>query len=165
MDINSILDELGRRFELPNLSLNNHNICALKIDNSMVVNIHYDSADKVVCFFGVVAPLVSLTEDQSFEKYLVANLPSKNKGFNYFCVDKEGKELLLVGEIDGDDIEYSLFLDRLESFINYYEMSMDPQFFRDNAPLSAEKQSMGTPKSDNENAASLPNMSDLLMRV
>lgn len=122
MSIEDILKELGSQMGLPNLHLDDNNVCRLVFDKRFTVDIEASPDKKSVHMYSALCELPPEGREELYEALLEANLFGRGTGGAAFGVDKEMNEILLnISFAAIEDVPLQTFINTLESFVNYVE--------------------------------------------
>lgn len=121
MDIRSIILEIGKELNLPNLELNDKGTCSILIDEKMKVDIESDETGDIVRLVGVISPISEVSSAEVFQSLLMANF-SEIEGDNNFAIDENTLELVLFSRLKMKYVDAAEFYFRLEDFVNDYEI-------------------------------------------
>ena len=125
MDIHSILTQLGQQMGLPQLKLDENNVCRLVFDQRLVVDIEATDNNKVIHFYALVGELPPENKEDFMANLLEANLFGKGTGGSAFALDHNHQEIYLCRLLLIDSLAYQDFVNILETFVNHLEAWMD----------------------------------------
>lgn len=123
MDINVILEELGRNMGLSKVALDHNGVCRLVFDKVLVVDIEA-TKDDFVYLHAVVGQIPHQQKQELYQALLEANLFGKGTGSASFGIDVPRNEILLYRRFYMDRTDYKDFVDGLEQFVNILELWM-----------------------------------------
>lgn len=149
---NTIVKQIGNQFGIDDLELSSDGLCTIRVDDKFNVFIEVASDTNQIRFYGVVKAFESTVSKNILVNILVENMPSKVKGNSYFAVNRDTRKLLLCSEIDIVSLDFDVFVQRMESFVNYLEIVLE--MIRD--PNSALARDVDNSKQESHRQPELP---------
>lgn len=116
--ITDLLAALGAHVGIPDLEMNDDNVCRLVLDRSLVVDMEHLPGTNVLQVYSVVGghPENNLA---LCHQLLAANLFGQGTGGAVLALDESRGEVLLVQTFDLSTVTPEVFVTTLESYVGY----------------------------------------------
>lgn len=120
MELESILNELQKRFGFSGLNADNNGVYSIQINEKFILNLA-NSNDQ--SFFYLYSDILKLNPDPQakllvYERLLGANLFGKETHGSFFAIDSARGVILLIKRFDKRLVDYSVFYEEFRDFIN-----------------------------------------------
>lgn len=133
MELESILNELQKRFGFDSLVPDKNQIYSLQINNKFMLNLA-KSPDQTS--FYLYSDIYQTNQDSNtklniYERLLGANLFGSETHGSFFAYDPVRSTILLIKRFDNRLVDYSLFFEEFREFINglgYWDQVIEEKF-------------------------------------
>ena len=121
----SIIQELGKNINLPDLKPDEDNYCCLGFDDKIVTHIQYNEENNIIMLFSQIGIVAKDKQAVIYPKLLKANLFWQGTGGATVGVDDETNEVVLCYQTTFYDFDFKKFEELLEGFVNTSELWMN----------------------------------------
>ena len=125
MDIDNLLGMFGQQLGVGALTFDENGVCRLVFDGKFDMDI--ESADDGVALYvyAVVGQVPAGNRETVYAELLSANLFGAGTGGATFAIDRERNEIVLSRCFRADATDFHVFVNEVESFVNYLELWAD----------------------------------------
>ncbi len=121
MTPDNLLADLGQRMGLPNLKFNEHGLCRLAFDTTILIDVERGDDPQSVHLYSVLAPIPAEGREALFERLLTANLFGHETGGATFGLDLLNNDIVLSRTLDTTRLDGNDFAAQVDVLVNAVE--------------------------------------------
>ena len=123
--ISNFIKNYGKEVGLPNLCLNNENICSLNFDGKINIDIKYNEKSSICPFVSPICSIPDKNKEEFYKKLLLANSFGIENGGAVLSIYKEKNSIIFSFSFIVSTFSYELFKNVLNNFTTIVEKNMD----------------------------------------
>ena len=120
-DISHYISKYGKEIGLPNLSFKNNNVCSLKFDDKLDVDIVYNKENNQCIFASPIGYIPDYPSEVYFKHLLSSNAFGTETGGAMLGIEVENNRIVLAYNFISNICSYELFRTALKNFVNLAE--------------------------------------------
>lgn len=121
MDLKTLVQRLGEQLKLPQLALNENNVCFLTFDNRIQVGIEGAPEPDVFFLYTILCPIPQEKKHELYESLMEAHLFGIGTRGGTFAASQQFGHVFFFKRFDLRDISFESFLRELETFVQAYD--------------------------------------------
>ena len=123
--ISNFIKNYGKEVGLPNLCLNNENICSLNFNGKINIDIKYNEKSSICPFVSSICSIPDKNKEEFYKKLLLANSFGIENGGAVLSIYKEKNSIIFSFSFIVSTFSYELFKNVLNNIDTIAEKNMD----------------------------------------
>lgn len=121
IEFSEYIPKYGKEIGLPNLKLNDNNVCSLNYDGKINVDIVYNKKNNQCFFASPIGNIPTNPNENYYKKLLISNAFGTETGGAMLGIEEEGNRIVLAYNFISNIISFELFKTLLRNFVNLVE--------------------------------------------